>query len=787
MTLATLLATVALMPGQAAEPSIKLAGQEVPLRFPSISSERPSDDFLNWHGWTFAPDSNRMPGVDFPAAGDWKPVVDALKAPAGARAVDCRVKFVIFRTIDILDHRPDGTFTQRRSTLEGPQFNDTLQAIARFSALVNEESGGQIKLVPQVDVEEQPQFLDGSPGHSPFGTFADEYLTPRLNGGGYEADDRVYRGPYTSVFCLHPALTTAAEDQGVMGSPVHFLPLFGGALAAPGALEMDLYRKWFEDLRLVKTWSGDLVHGEPGVDNLPEGGAYGNFKAQNVSAKIPMLCARVYKSSNVTATFVPDPEKGSVLEYVEKGLVRTGGLSSALGEVDPKATPLLSFWVKSKCRESLAVRAIDATNHSAVVSIGTDALPPVEGPDSKVIQAAFVPNGEWQRIVVNVGSQLEDRNVHLVIGPSENGLRSERTIVAPVDFEFDRFEFLKPGDAPETLYQAPAPDFASDSPRARLAALAEFAKAPRDDQKPQVIKLLSDLNDDVRLNATMIVGGWKDPNAEDALTGNATNLDSAIDEAALEGLAKIGTDSAWATIRHALLSGTTNLSKITAARLIASKGDPQQAGPLSVLFAQRSWCVRKAGAEAIGSLPGQEAPRLLMDFLGLENDPAVKLAATKAVDPSIEELCKQLMYSSVNDPSDAVRAWSNVKLILSPLANYRKEGFRGVRDDGRATRMIVLQQLAAHPSDENRTALQLAVADTDAQVRALALRAFSSLPGQVSIEEVSNTLQDRSPLVQQALIDLAITKKLSLPKELVKQLQASSDPEVARRAKELGE
>ncbi len=169
-----------------------------------------------------------------------------------------------------------------------------------------------------------------------------------------------------------------------------------------------------------------------------------------------------------------------------------------------------------------------------------------------------------------------------------------------------------------------------------------------------------------------------------------------------------------------------------------------------------------------------------------EVDPAVRLAATQAADSSQEYVCNKLLYSAVNDPSDAVRAWSNFKLTQSPIPNFKREGYKGVRDDGRFARMILLEQLAAHPSDEHRNALRLAVADTDPEVRALALKAFASIPGGVAADEVSNTFEDHDPGVQYALVELALGKKLALPKKTLDELRASPNQKVASKAKELG-
>ena len=40
------------------------------------------------------------------------------------------------------------------------------------------------------------------------------YLEPRINGGGYEPDDKVFRGPYQNIIALDPALAAHLMAEG---------------------------------------------------------------------------------------------------------------------------------------------------------------------------------------------------------------------------------------------------------------------------------------------------------------------------------------------------------------------------------------------------------------------------------------------------------------------------------------------------------------------------------------------------------------------------------------------
>jgi hypothetical protein len=66
------------------------------------------------------------------------------------------------------------------------------------------------------------------------------------------------------------------------------------------------------------------------------------------------------------------------------------------------------------------------------------------------------------------------------------------------------------------------------------------------------------------------------------------------------------------------------------------------------------------------------------------------------------------------------------------------------------------------------------------------LTALAKQPGEVKVEEVANTLEDKLPIVQLALLDLAKAKNLTLPANAVAALKASIDPRVVQGAKDLG-
>lgn len=79
----------------------------------------------------------------------------------------------------------------------------------------------------------------------------------------------------------------------------------------------------------------------------------------------------------------------------------------------------------------------------------------------------------------------------------------------------------------------------------------------------------------------------------------------------------------------------------------------------------------------------------------------------------------------------------------------------------------------------------MATADASPRVRAASLRALAKLPNGVKIAEIQSTLSDPNPLVQDALLDLATSKAVTLPEAVLAGMRSSSVPRIAARAKGL--
>ena len=242
---------------------------------------------------------------------------------------------------------------------------------------------------------------------------------------------------------------------------------------------------------------------------------------------------------------------------------------------------------------------------------------------------------------------------------------------------------------------------------------------------------------------------------------------------------------ARAIVLRSISVSLSDYNKITAAKLLADTKDPKIADDLSRLLASRSWQAHVAGVEDLAEIPTPESQIWRLAFLGM-SEPAVKLAVIKSVDPAQEKALPPLLWSAVNEPSDRVRAESYIKLIQAPGDTNKSEGYKGVRDDSTFVRKLVVEYLTAHPSEDHRNALRLAIADKSSSVRAAALEGFASLEKGASSDEIANVLDDQNSAVQLALIDFSKKKAMKLPQKTLDAMLASPDMRVSAAAKALG-
>jgi HEAT repeat protein len=525
------------------------------------------------------------------------------------------------------------------------------------------------------------------------------------------------------------------------------------------------------------------------VDELPAQTYFSHLSANlelHPAAEDP---AEVKLSENpaTVAKIGPDPERGQVLKLAETSAFRDGGLVlPARSDGKPiatiEATPTLSFDVKSVSKDPLAIRLDSSDGKTVWVSIGQDPILVTPRPNTVVASSDFSSDGKWQRIAVDLRPLAKQAGMvdvlRMAIEPTPNAKLAGKLQPEPIDYSFADFKFST--DPAGSLVAPVSPSASSADPEARALFAAQAKSAG-----PELAALLKDKSPMVRLNATTAYIGIKDPTVEEALISNSLDLDPSVAAAAMNALNAEGSDTAKAVVRRSVSVSLSDYAKMAAAKLLADTKNPKVVEDVSRLLAARSWQAHVWAVESLAEIETPESQTYRLAFIGM-SDPAVKLAVTEHADPAQERVASALLWSAVNEPSDVVRAASYIKLIQSTSVSNKTEGYKGVRDDSRFVRKLVLRYLAAFPSEEHRGALRIAVADRSAQVRAEALLGFAALEKGATSDEIANVLDDPDPTVELALIELSKKRSLKLPQKTLDAMLASPDPRVSTAAKALG-
>lgn len=760
---------------------------------PSFREDFPSTEFLTWRGWKYLNGAGAGPARIYQGAGNFGPLAGAKSDPD---AVTLRVKIYVFRSVERLGRDAAGILRADRETIEDNQFAEVQNAIQRLALHVASVSGGKARLVPEVAIEtETMRGMPSGPAISNdwFGeAFLQRYLRPRLNGGGYEAEDKVFRGPYQSVICLFPAITQRGEATVVHGIPVNALSIESPQrIYASGDLDSRL-RTAVASAARVRS----MRHGfaEPAADSQTDWAEVANLGEEtgaDMAAHLgkpapigpelgaPAPSAPTWRSASAEPSLVTDVDKGQVVKFFLKGPTRAVSVAfPARNDGQPLTkvadTHTLNLTLRTLAKDPLAIRLEGKDGKRAWIALQPET--PI-GLSENTLVAPIKADGTWETLAIDFAEVAQKAGVDevtaLALEFTPHARQTMRTLSEAMEVFVDDVHF---SNDPTNGVQPATSEVLT---KAEIAAKATTSS-------PELVALLAERNPLVRLNAADAFTRIKDPAAESALATVAVGIDSSASERALTALAFQDTDTARATIRRAVRSALLGYSRSVAAMLLADQKDPKTVGDLSSLLAQKEWQTRLAGVESLRKLPNREAGIVRLAFLAQEN-PEIKLAVTEAVDANDEPQVRRLLWSMVNEPQDLIRAASALKLIQSPLLALKSEGYKAVRDDSPVVRVIVLEGLAARPDEANRDALRLGIADRNPSVRIAAIRAFAALEKGASDEELAPLMEDAHPGVQVALIEYAAKRGTKLPAAVVEKLRTSPFPRVQEAAKKIGD
>lgn len=300
------LAGLGIVPAQAANPSVpvKVGDQTVSVRLPSavrpLSDSTPSVQFQGvQYEFLSANELGRVASGD----GSWKSVAEAYRRNTNrANRTPKRFKVLIFSNSTIIDRRADGVIRQRRGGLEPNHIDEVYQGLGQFKMFVEAGLPG-VEVLFDVQVDSDMVVDDTSAENGIFGDqFLEESVAPRLNDDPFEADDRIFRGPYEGVFAIHGGLIRTAATNFLQSTPVSTIGfhLFSDRPAADSlglqlaaAWQNQVAGRWFRASgRLVNfvPATGDDLPVDPDVPSLVDRWIFGN-----VSVASPDLLELAYR------------------------------------------------------------------------------------------------------------------------------------------------------------------------------------------------------------------------------------------------------------------------------------------------------------------------------------------------------------------------------------------------------------------------------------------------------------------------------------------------------------
>lgn len=501
----------------------------------------------------------------------------------------------------------------------------------------------------------------------------------------------------------------------------------------------------------------------------------GPMQMDELSGLTPNLGA----SGAFTAKSGTDEARGAMIAVREAGPARAGGVILFGGAGQPmfnvERTPAFKVWVRRAGSLPYRLRFVTSSGQERGVVLGTEAIAPQEAAGPLYEPKIGEPTEAWTEMSVSLDALgLTGDIVRIDVEPPITSRYLDRPAVGPVEIFFAGWTVGPPMARVEN--HLPGPTTPVD------ARLVELATAEGD----ALAMALRDPNESVRLNAAGRAINVKDPGRlVTPLIDQSRSGTAAIALLATQALAAQDTPEAWAALEATLERGPFDFNRAYAARAVWGQARPGLALALGGLMTSTSWRTRVEAARTLGTMPGREASIILVSLVQ-ESDPCVRLAVVQGVSLELDLVNRRLLYVAVNDPLESVRAAAWVRLLQSPLAEYRREALASVRDESPAVRLAALAQMAKMASGDHRDALRQAVVDPDPRVKAAALQAYAVLPDPIEPAEIENTFVEDDPRIQRALLELVARKALKLPEAALQRLRASLDPFVAARAEELG-
>ncbi len=513
----------------------------------------------------------------------------------------------------------------------------------------------------------------------------------RCNEGSFQADDGLYRGPYSSHIVLTPS--PEADEVGSANSLDEVPTSIICATEKPAdRILYDLVSAFANQVDTVLkgdnfSRAGDartLIRQIPAgmwtsicQPSLAAGAEVINWRMVSTAEKFvdPALTEDHELTSGV-AVSVETPAAGvGVLRLSQEASQRSFSvpLPSATSDVlVPQGSKSFTFSVRTQSHVAFAI-AFQGRDRTSCCNVGSCA-------DPKSLPLAA--DGQWHRLAIDL------RDIETQIGgPALRAEICSTRVASNYSQGAVAIDFREFAASPEAVSSRPPLDL--DDPFVQAAAVVTIAAKGKPD--PAVLIALNASEKVVRLNAILAFASLKDPNAIPKLADLSVTFDADIQQACIDALSFQGTEDSEQALREIVRSGVGEFIRAYAACSLGKTPSQDLALLVEPMVAFRTPAARLLAVQALARDQSEVVRRLRMVFL-ISPEPEVKLAVTLAISKPNPEETRKLMWSAVNEPSDAVRLASYAALTESENPDAQKEGLAAMHDDSYWVRLRYAQK-----------------------------------------------------------------------------------------------
>lgn len=481
------------------------------------------------------------------------------------------------------------------------------------------------------------------------------------------------------------------------------------------------------------------------------------------------------------------------------GYLKNGKRDPNFAGYDASVYRYLDFYLKTESQETLGFVVTLSTGKRYVVML---AGPKMEqwGESTELQRAKFIPNGNWQRVVYDLGSALDAAVgagskivVDISLGDTRAFSSNQFQTNDGASYLVDEFSISRVGDLAENTSQAdpdseiaPGGDPASLNAMDRARYCAGIGANATKEQVAQVVKLLSDTSGIVRISAAEVFTRVKDPSIVFDLIKVAKNdPEQEAGVRAIRALAFQDTAEAWAAIEdQPRLNRYEEAPAVEACLILGNSQRIASRFNMLQMLTCKLWLSRAGAARGIGLMKDPIVQKDLMVYL-LEIDPMVRIEVAKAADCNVDLTARRMEWGSVNDLSNVVRAYCYASLAKANDPATRGRGYAGLKEQDAEIRRIIAIELGNNPREEHVSILKDLFADVDPDVRSAAVLSLGKQPGTRNWTEFDMLKSENYEQVLLPMLELGKSGKINIPREVLDRLANHRNSDVRTKAKEL--